>query len=148
MTHSDGWRRQTGYHRQGATFRWDYAFDENTTLKTIVAYTGVEQQTGAYSALGVDDFCNTPRRNLFSIAYREVEALRISSAFEKTWGTPACRSHPIFAGIRWTSAGLSICPTMRAWKSLARPAAIPRARVAETVRKAISYHFLSLQKED
>ena len=96
MTHSDGWRRQTGYNRQGGNFRWDYAFDEDTTLKTIVGYTRIDQQTGANSALGVDDFRNAPRRNLFSIAYREVEALRISSAFEKNMGDARLSLTPYF----------------------------------------------------
>lgn len=96
ITHSDGWRRHTGYNRQGGNFRWDYALDADTTLKTIVGYTRIDQQTGANSALGWDDYQNTPRRNLFSIAYRTVEALRVSSAFEKNMGNARLSLTPYF----------------------------------------------------
>lgn len=95
-THSDGWRRQTGYDRRGGNLRWDYALDEDTTLKTIVGYTRIDQKTGANSALGVEDYRDNPRRNLFSIAYRKVEALRISSAFEKAMGDARLSLTPYF----------------------------------------------------
>ncbi len=78
-SHTDGWRDTTGYDRTSANFRWDNVFDNNTVVKTILGYTHIDQQTGANSALTRSDFENNPTKNNFSIAYRKVEALRLST---------------------------------------------------------------------
>ena len=96
LTHTDGWRSQTGYDRQSGNLRWDWRLDEDTKLKTIVGYTHIDQQTGANSALPWDLYQNAPRTNLFSAAYRKVEALRISSEFERRIGDGLLSLTPYF----------------------------------------------------
>lgn len=96
ITHTDGWRSQTGYDRQSGNLRWDWRLDEDTKLKTIVGYTHIDQQTGANSALPWDLYQNTPKTNLFSAAYRKVEALRISSEFERRIGDGLLSLTPYF----------------------------------------------------
>lgn len=105
MTHSDGWRRQTGYDRLGGNFRWDYAFDSDTSLKTVISHARIDQRTGANSTLGIVDYFKNPRTNLFSIAFREVEALRISSAFEKKMGDGLLAITPYFRRNRMDLSG-------------------------------------------
>jgi outer membrane receptor protein involved in Fe transport len=78
-SHTDGWRDTTGYDRTSANFRWDNVFDNNTVVKTILGYTNIDQQTGANSSLIRSDYENNPTKNNFSIAYRKVEALRLST---------------------------------------------------------------------
>lgn len=78
-SHTDGWRDLTGYDRTSANFRWDHALDNNTVVKTILGYTQIDQQTGANSSLIRSDYENNPTKNNFSIAYRKVEAVRLSS---------------------------------------------------------------------
>jgi iron complex outermembrane receptor protein len=78
-SHTDGWRNKTGYDRTSANFRWDKVINNNTFAKTILGYTNIDQQTGANSALIRADYENNPTKNNFSIAYRKVEALRLSS---------------------------------------------------------------------
>jgi iron complex outermembrane receptor protein len=96
LTHTDGWRDQTGYDRQSGNLRWDWRLDEDTKLKTIVGYTHIDQETGANSALPWDLYQNAPKTNLFSAAYRKVEALRISSEFERRIGDGLLSLTPYF----------------------------------------------------
>ncbi len=96
LTHTDGWRSQTGYDRQSGNLRWDWRLDEDTKLKTIVGYTHIDQQTGANSALPWDLYQNAPKTNLFSAAYRKVEALRISTEFERKIGDGLLSLTPYF----------------------------------------------------
>jgi iron complex outermembrane recepter protein len=78
-SHTDGWRDTTGYDRTSANFRWDNVIDNNTVIKTILGYTNIDQQTGANSSLTRSDYENNPTKNNFSIAYRKVEAVRLST---------------------------------------------------------------------
>ena len=96
LTHTDGWRNRTGYDRQSGNLRWDWRLDEDTRLKTIIGYTHIDQQTGANSALPWDLYQNAPKTNLFSAAYRKVEALRISSEFERKIGDGLLSLTPYF----------------------------------------------------
>ncbi len=96
ITHTDGWRDRTGYDRQSGNFRWDWRLDEDTKLKTIVGYTNIDQQTGANSALPWDLYRNAPKTNLFAPAYRKVQALRVSSEFERKFGDGALSLTPYF----------------------------------------------------
>jgi iron complex outermembrane recepter protein len=81
-THTDGWRQRTSYDRHSANLRWDHRLSPQATLKTIVGCSKIDQQTGANSALPLADYLHSPTRNNFSIAYRAVEALRISVEYE------------------------------------------------------------------
>jgi iron complex outermembrane receptor protein len=83
FTHTDGWRSQTGYDRQSGNFRWDWQRDGDTKLKTIIGYTRIDQETGANSPLPWDLYQKSPETNLFAPAHRKVQALRISSEYER-----------------------------------------------------------------
>ena len=85
ITHTDGWRDATKYDRQSGGFRWDYAITGDSMLKTVMQFSKINQQTGANSPLTLADYSNNPTRNYLPIAYRKVEALRLSTHYEKEW---------------------------------------------------------------
>lgn len=86
LTHSDGWRDRTAYDRQSIDVRWDVTTDSGVRIKTVLAAGHIDQQTGANSPLIHDAYRNDPTRNNFPIAYRKVEAMRLSTAIEKEFG--------------------------------------------------------------
>lgn len=86
VSHTDGWRDKTAYDRQSVNLRWDHAPGSDTALKTILGYTKIDQQTGANSALTPFEYENTPTVNARSVAYRKVEALRLSANLDKDLG--------------------------------------------------------------
>jgi iron complex outermembrane receptor protein len=86
VTHTDGWRDATAYDRQSGVARWDHSFESGATAKTVLTFSHVDQQTGANSPLVEDDYRNHPTRNYLPIAYRKVNALRLSTAWEREWG--------------------------------------------------------------
>jgi outer membrane receptor protein involved in Fe transport len=92
VSHTDGWRYKTAYDRQSVNLRWDHAPGNDTALKTILGYTRIDQQTGANSALTPFEYENTPTVNARSVAYRKVEALRISANVDKDLGDSALLS--------------------------------------------------------
>jgi outer membrane receptor protein involved in Fe transport len=79
VSHTDGWRDSTAYDRLSTNLRWDYAPSGDTVLKTILGYTKIDQQTGANSALTPTEYENTPTVNARPVAYRKVDALRLST---------------------------------------------------------------------
>lgn len=83
VSHTDGWRDATDYDRLSAGLRWDTAAGERATLRTVLNVTDIDQQTGANSPLTREDYLDNPTKNNFSIAYRAVEALRLSSSYER-----------------------------------------------------------------
>ncbi len=86
ISHTDGWRDDTDYDRLSAGLRWDYAPGERSTLQTVLGVTHIDQQTGANAPLTRADYRDNPKKNNFSIAYREVEALRLSSNYQREIG--------------------------------------------------------------
>ena len=86
LTHTDGWRKQTAYDRQSVNLRWDHAIGANSTTKTVFAASKVDQETGANSALPDAVYRNDPTQNYRPIAYRKVDAMRLSSAWEREDG--------------------------------------------------------------
>ncbi len=82
VTHSDGWRDATEYDRQSATIRVDQGFSNGAMLKTVLTGTNIDQQTGANSRLSLSDYKNNPETNYTPIAFRQVEAMRLSSSYE------------------------------------------------------------------
>ena len=86
ITHTDGWRDATGYDRQSGSFRWDHTLGGNAVLKTVLAFSKIDQQTGANSPLVMSDYLNNPTRNYLPIAFRKVEAVRLSTNYEKEIG--------------------------------------------------------------
>lgn len=91
-THFSGWREGTAYDRTSGTLRWDAAVGANATLKNVLAFSNIDQQTGANSPLPWADYLSRPTLNLRSIAYRQVDALRLSSAYERELGSGALLS--------------------------------------------------------
>jgi outer membrane receptor protein involved in Fe transport len=85
-THSDGWREATAYDRTSLSLRWDHAPSQGLRAKTIISATDIDQQTGANTPLPLADYRQNPRLNNFSIAFRQVQALRASSEFEWSQG--------------------------------------------------------------
>jgi iron complex outermembrane recepter protein len=82
-THTDGWRDGTGYDRQSATLRWDRFLDSGAALKTVLSGSHIDQDTAGSSRLSREDYRNDPTRNYTPISYRKVEALRLSTAYER-----------------------------------------------------------------
>jgi outer membrane receptor protein involved in Fe transport len=84
VTATDGWRDATAYDRSSGTARWDH-LGEHSWWKTVVAFSDVDQDTGANSPLVRADYEHQPTLNYFPIAFREVGALRVSSTWERDW---------------------------------------------------------------
>lgn len=83
VTRSDGWRNRAPYERQSATIRWDGTFG-NLTSRTVVAASNIDQSETA--ALTGAQFDERPEINPSPIAFRKVQALRLSSAIERDNG--------------------------------------------------------------
>lgn len=86
MTHSDGWRDATAYDRNSFSLRWDQAIGNDTTLKTLLSASDIDQQGAGSTRLRETDYRNNPTLNYQPISYRKVGAIRLSSAFEKETG--------------------------------------------------------------
>ena len=83
LTHTDGWRVRTGYDRHSGSLRWDTATASGGRLRTVLSFSRIDQQTGANSALVLADYRDNPTRNYFPIAFRTVDALRLSSTLDQ-----------------------------------------------------------------
>src|SRR5215213_6801915 len=83
VTHADGWRDQGGFKRQSGTIRWDGAFGAFTT-KTVLAGSNIDQAEAA--GLTQTQYDSRPEINPSPIAFRKVQALRVSTAIEKDNG--------------------------------------------------------------
>ncbi len=83
ITHTDGWREATAYDRQSLTLRWDRFLDNGAGVKTVIAASNIDQETAGTSRLSKYDYLNNPTRNLTPVSFREVLALRVSSAYEQ-----------------------------------------------------------------
>lgn len=81
-TRTDGWRDGTAYDRQSATARWDHDLGTGR-LKTVVAFSNIDQHTAGSSAILAPDFRNDPTFNYTPISFRTVRALRVSTAYER-----------------------------------------------------------------
>jgi iron complex outermembrane receptor protein len=83
LTHSAGWRDGTAYDRQSATVRWDRVSAQGSAWKTLLAFSHIDQQTAGSSLLQEDDFLANPTRNLTPISFRDVQAVRISTDYQR-----------------------------------------------------------------
>lgn len=83
LTSTDGWRDATDYERQSATLRWDRFTDHGATFKTVLALSNIDQQTAGSSTISETDYLHDPTANYTPISYREVQAARLSVAYEK-----------------------------------------------------------------
>jgi len=86
LTTTDGWRDATEYDRQSTTLRWDHAAGGDMMIKTVFSWSNIDQQTAGSSVLSESDYLNNPTLNYTPISFREVKALRLSSAIEKENG--------------------------------------------------------------
>jgi outer membrane receptor protein involved in Fe transport len=82
VTQSDGWRDSTGYERESVGLRWDRTFESGSYVKTVVAYSHVDQETAGSSAIPRALYDSDPRLNLTPISFRKVDAFRASTDWE------------------------------------------------------------------
>jgi outer membrane receptor protein involved in Fe transport len=83
VSHTDGWREKTAYERQSGTARWDLAVSDRMSVKAVLSAAHIDQETGANAPLPRALYESDPTRNLHSIAFRKVEALRLSVEMER-----------------------------------------------------------------
>ena len=81
LTRTDGWQDNAGYDRQTGTARWDRALGDDALLKTVLSFSRVDQQH--VGKLSADELNATPRANNVPFSYRQVDAFRLSTAYEK-----------------------------------------------------------------
>jgi iron complex outermembrane receptor protein len=85
LTRTDGWRDATDYARQSGTLRWDRSLPGEATLRTVATFSRIDQTDP--SAVSLADFNERPTVNYNPVATRQVEAFRVSSAWEKVSGS-------------------------------------------------------------
>lgn len=96
LTATDGWREHTAYDRQSATVRWDRALGDSATVKTVVAFSNIDQETAGSSTISQSDYENNPTISYTPISFRQVEAFRVSAAYEKEMGDSLLSITPYF----------------------------------------------------
>jgi iron complex outermembrane receptor protein len=84
ITRSENWKQEAPFRRQSGTVRWDFASPGGWTAHTVLTGSHVDQQD--VPALSVALFDTSRSMNLAPIAYRRVQALRVSSALELAQG--------------------------------------------------------------
>jgi iron complex outermembrane recepter protein len=79
VTDNDGYRDESEYSRLSTTGRLDGFIGDDTSFKTILSYTHVDQS--GVSGLEADDYHTHPKLNFYhnDVGRREVDALRIST---------------------------------------------------------------------
>lgn len=88
-THSGGWRERKQYDRYSTTLRWDHNFSANSSAKTILAYSNIDQETSGGAPLIKADYDSRPWYNYQTFDYRRVEAFRLSTTVENEIGEKA-----------------------------------------------------------
>lgn len=83
VTDSDGWRDNTEFKRQSATLRWDRRSRSNWIVRTVASWSNIDQEPAGSASLSEEEFRRDAKQNFQPISFREVSALRVSSAFEK-----------------------------------------------------------------
>ncbi len=85
LTHTDGWRSRTAYDRQAINLRSDIELAGDSVLRTTLSLNNIDQQMGANSYVNGRDYINNPRQNNTPFAYRRVQALFGSMAWERSF---------------------------------------------------------------
>jgi len=120
LTKTDGWRDATAYDRKSANLRWDHFLQNGGSLKTLLTGSTIDQETAGSSRLSEDDYKNNPTKNYTPISYRQVDAVRLSSAYEKETSntllslTPYVRSNTMEYMPNWS---FSYDPSIKETKS-------------------------------
>lgn len=96
LSHTDGWRDGTEYDRQSSTLRWDRSLSSSASLKTVLAVSKIDQQTAGSSRLFRNDYLNNPTLNYTPISFREVQAVRFSTSYEKEDGNTLVSITPYY----------------------------------------------------
>ena len=84
LTRMDGWRTNAPFDRQSGTVRWDHLGQNGLTVKTVV--TGSQIAQNDVLSLNSAQFDSRSPINRSPLAFREVKALRASTAVEQTRG--------------------------------------------------------------
>ncbi|NNF04584.1 MAG: TonB-dependent receptor [Rhodothermales bacterium] len=96
VTDSEGWRNSTEYARQSATLTWTTQAGARTHVRSVAAFSRVDQKPAGVSALSEEDFRSRPTLNYQPISYRDIRALRISSAVTHERGRTLISATPFF----------------------------------------------------
>ena len=83
VTRSDGWRDATDYDRQSATLRWDQRLPNHQKLRTVLSLSNVDQAPAGSAALSEEDYLSDASQNYTPISYRKVQAVRLSTEYER-----------------------------------------------------------------
>ncbi len=94
LTRTDGWQDNAGYDRQTGTARWDRALGDDALLKTVLSFSKVDQQH--VGKLSAGELNATPRANNVPFSYRQVDAFRLSTAYEKETANSLLSITPYF----------------------------------------------------
>ncbi|AAZ96862.1 putative TonB-dependent receptor [Thiobacillus denitrificans ATCC 25259] len=94
LTRTDGWQDNAGYDRQTGTARWDRLLGDDALLKTVLSFSKVDQQH--VGKLSAGELEATPRANNVPFSYREVDAFRLSTAYEKETANSLLSITPYF----------------------------------------------------
>ena len=87
VTHSDNWKQAAPFNRQSGTVRWDFIGGNGWTAKTVVTGSNIKQQdVPAIDSAKFYTDDGDRKLNLAPIAFRKVQALRVSSAIEHDGG--------------------------------------------------------------
>lgn len=118
VTKTDGWRDDTDYERYTGTLRWERYLDSGASVKSVLTYSDIDQQTAGSSRLSRDDYKNNPTLNYTPISYRDVQAFRFSVDYQQETDndllsiTPYVRSNEMELLPNWS---LSYDPAI--WKT-------------------------------
>ncbi|HEX2210624.1 MAG TPA: TonB-dependent receptor [Longimicrobium sp.] len=103
LTKTDGWRTGTAYDRQSATLRWDRSMGGGQSLRTVMTFSRIHQQTAGASTLAAADYRSNPTANYTPISFRNVRAFRLGSAYERARGRTLLSVTPF---VRWNTMEL------------------------------------------
>lgn len=84
LTRMDGWQQHAGYDRQSASLRWDRQHGDALAVKTVLSYSQIDQ--AHVGTLNPNEYRHDPRHNNVPFSGREVQAFRLSSAFDYSIG--------------------------------------------------------------
>jgi iron complex outermembrane recepter protein len=82
VTHFDGRRDEAHQNRQSGTLRWDFAPNSHTHVKTVLTASNINSPGDGGSDMSRAEFDQAATINYTPIAFRKVEAVRVSTAFE------------------------------------------------------------------
>jgi iron complex outermembrane receptor protein len=96
ITTSDGWRDDTDYTHKVFSTRFDKGLSNDATLKTYAEYISLDQKGAGTTRLKESDYNSTPSLNYVPISYRNSETIRLSSSYEKQFGSNLITITPYF----------------------------------------------------